>query len=223
MGKAIRIEHDACGAYGGCRNIISPERQYQVQSSNLERYQECFVKEEVPAGHKAKGFVYPFTGHSNKTAGDGMKDGHFGDTIVDQAEEDAVKRVGEEQAQRATFLQAATNTHKQGSTDRASYRDELDLTVSKATLQLISIVSDKSFLDIDIMTSVGVVIVPRAIENAFVDILGFFVTDHDCCVGEPELWRALTDRENGKATEGSGTYIWIQLRKTQASGMDLGR
>ena len=62
----------------------------------------------VPASHKTKGLINPFTGHSNESTAHRVKDGHLCHAVVHKTKHATVDQVGEEDTTGATFSEGTT-------------------------------------------------------------------------------------------------------------------
>lgn len=85
------------------------------------------------------------TSMSDEASTDGKSSRHFCNAVVDHGQDNALRQEGEEQIRRTSMIQAITNAHEQCSTNGASDGNQLDLTVSQMSLQLVAVIGGKAF------------------------------------------------------------------------------
>jgi hypothetical protein len=132
---------------------------FERSKSAIRHTQKSLVEEEVPASHETKGIVDPLSGQTDESTGHGHQDCHLGDTVVDQTQHAGVDGVGDEQAARATLVQSTTDGNEQRGTDGTTNGQELNLSVSKTTLEVVLVLGDDAILDIDWAVGVNLVLV----------------------------------------------------------------
>ena len=72
------------------RNVITPERNNQIQGDNLKRDKQRLVEKEVPADHEAKSIINPVARKTDKATGDRHVRVHLSDGVVGETEDHGV-------------------------------------------------------------------------------------------------------------------------------------
>lgn len=102
----------------------------------------------IPTRHESKRFIDPFTRQPDETSTHGHEDGHLGDAIVDQPEEDGIDGVREEQRAGSAVMQSAANADEQASPYTPTDCNELDLSVAQSSVKLVSVLGDDALGDV---------------------------------------------------------------------------
>ncbi len=138
--EGLRIEHDGNSDDGLVWDIVTPETKDRAQSGDFEGDQEGLVEIEVPASHKAPRIVDPGTSETNETTRYRHHDCHFGGTVVYEREHTAIDTVGQKCASRSTLVQSTTDGNEQRRADGTTNCQQLDLTVTKTSVEVIFII-----------------------------------------------------------------------------------
>lgn len=139
-GGGLRIENNGNSDDGRIWDVVTPETEDRAKSGDFEGDQESLVEEEVPASHESPRIVDPSTGETNETTRHWHHDCHFGGTVVYEPEHNAVDSVGQEYASRSTLVQSTTDGNEQRRTDGTTNCQQLDLTVTKTSVEVIFVI-----------------------------------------------------------------------------------
>lgn len=71
-------------------NVITPERDDQIQGNDLKGDKQSLVEKEVPPDHEAKSIINPVASKTNKSTGYGHVRVHLSDGIVGESEDHGV-------------------------------------------------------------------------------------------------------------------------------------
>lgn len=120
-----------------CRrgNVIAPICQDQVQGCNLKWNQDCFEQKEVPPDHESPSFVDPDIGVLNKGCADGHEDGHLGESVVHQGEDDGLQDEGNQQTACSSMQQTIADCDEERCPNGATDGKELYLARFQMALQ----------------------------------------------------------------------------------------
>jgi len=99
------------------------------------------TRERIP-----KSVVDKVTSKTNEASRDRICCRHLSDTVVDQTKEASVDGVGKEQATRTALVETTADTDEEGSSNGAANGHELDLSVSKTTVEVIGVLDDLAFI-----------------------------------------------------------------------------
>ena len=99
----------------------------------------------VVASHETKGVVDKVSCKTNKAAGDRVRRCHLGDTVVHQTKEAGIDSVREEQAAWTALVETAADTDEESSSNGTTNGHELNLSVSKPSVEVIIVLNDLAF------------------------------------------------------------------------------
>lgn len=124
-----RIEEDTDETDGPDGDVVPPKLQNQVERRDLERDEDGFVEEEIPARHETEGLVDPFSGISDEGTRHGHVHGHLGDAAVDGSDQTAEEDEAQQERAWPSLEKTPADAHEERRADRTTNRNPLDLSV----------------------------------------------------------------------------------------------
>ena len=125
----------------------------------------------VVTSHETKCIVDKVTRKTNEATGYRVCGCHLSDAVVHQTQEASVDRISEEQAGWATLVETATDTDEESGSNGAANGHELNLSVSKTAVEVISVLNNLAFfMAVDASDWLG--------RHKVVDLFAMFVCCH---------------------------------------------
>ena len=118
------------------RDISIPEGDNEGQGGNLERDNQSFVEEKVPASEEAQRVINPVSSKADKATRNWHVGIHFSNPIIDHAEDDRVTEIGNQKTRRAALRKTTADTDEEGRSNRTTTSNKLDLTIVKAPVKV---------------------------------------------------------------------------------------
>ncbi len=106
---------------------------------------ECATRDEQDV---TKSLIYPFTSHSDETSTDRHISSHLRHGVVYKRNHAGVSCVSEQHAQWTALIECTADANEQRCTNRTTNSDELDLAISKMSLEVIRVISHRTMLDV---------------------------------------------------------------------------
>jgi len=111
------------------------------QQLKLHEIALCHAPTVVPS-HEPKSIINKVSSKTDEATGNRICSRHLSNTVVHQTQEAGINRVGEEQAAGPALVETTADTDEEGGSNGAANGHELDLTVSKSSVEVVVVLDN---------------------------------------------------------------------------------